>query len=420
MPRLRLLSLLLVCLTIVTGALLVGTAAVGGFAEARPSLDEFLRTREENGGQRLLLDVAAQRFAPPRPGQPAVYLVAAVHIGEQAYYDKLQAFLDQRDLVLFEGVAPYGASDWRPRNQLDRVELTNMRLRSLAASLYGYWKEHGEAPATLDVLADSGSADEAHLLSRLRVDAWGNDIVYQPPRNGDKGLIVSLGADGEPGGEGFDADLRFADMKPLSDLERGDAKGIQSKLAKALGLEFQLEAMDYDRQHFERSDMSMDELERALSKRGVVSDDLFGMLEGSSPLMRIADLALGLLRISNTMQETVRAVLIKVVSVSDEVMESAEAQQLGMMDVLIEGRNDKVMETLRQAVRRDNVETIAVFYGAGHLPDLAHRLRRDLGYEPGRTEWFTAFSADLSSTGMTAEQLDGLMEQVLEQVRAQR
>ncbi len=43
-------------------------------------------------------------------------------------------------------------------------------------------------------------------------DPWGNDFVYKSPAsNGDDFEIISLGADGEEGGEGFDADLSSID-----------------------------------------------------------------------------------------------------------------------------------------------------------------------------------------------------------------
>lgn len=39
-------------------------------------------------------------------------------------------------------------------------------------------------------------------------DPWGNPYVYKfPGENGDEPEIVSLGADGQPGGEGINADL---------------------------------------------------------------------------------------------------------------------------------------------------------------------------------------------------------------------
>ncbi len=43
-------------------------------------------------------------------------------------------------------------------------------------------------------------------------DAWGNEFVYvRSPESGKAYEIVSYGADGEEGGEGYDADLRSTD-----------------------------------------------------------------------------------------------------------------------------------------------------------------------------------------------------------------
>ena len=48
--------------------------------------------------------------------------------------------------------------------------------------------------------------------SELPRDAWGNDFYYvRYPESGKPYEIVSYGADGEEGGEGFDADLRSTD-----------------------------------------------------------------------------------------------------------------------------------------------------------------------------------------------------------------
>lgn len=46
----------------------------------------------------------------------------------------------------------------------------------------------------------------------LPYDAWGNDFFYQEyPESGKPFVIISFGADGEAGGEGYDADLYSTD-----------------------------------------------------------------------------------------------------------------------------------------------------------------------------------------------------------------
>lgn len=44
-------------------------------------------------------------------------------------------------------------------------------------------------------------------LERLPKDPWGNDYQYLNPGVQGEVDVLSLGADGEPGGEGFDADI---------------------------------------------------------------------------------------------------------------------------------------------------------------------------------------------------------------------
>jgi general secretion pathway protein G len=47
-------------------------------------------------------------------------------------------------------------------------------------------------------------------LKKIPVDPWGNPIVYI---NNGKGFeMYSLGRDGQEGGEGYDADIRFEDL----------------------------------------------------------------------------------------------------------------------------------------------------------------------------------------------------------------
>lgn len=49
-------------------------------------------------------------------------------------------------------------------------------------------------------------------LKRVPVDPWGNPFVYISPGTHDRYDLTSYGADGEPGGEGFNADVNSWDM----------------------------------------------------------------------------------------------------------------------------------------------------------------------------------------------------------------
>jgi hypothetical protein len=60
----------------------------------------------------IALQVALRRFVPETGHGPAVWLVAASHIGETNYFAALQAELERAGMVLFEGV---GAKDKKVR-----------------------------------------------------------------------------------------------------------------------------------------------------------------------------------------------------------------------------------------------------------------------------------------------------------------
>ena len=72
----------------------------------------------------------------------------------------------------------------------------------------------GRYPESLDdlVVAPTDSDLAANFprggfVEVLRPDPWGNDYVYTFPGENGEFDIVSLGADGEPGGEGENADI---------------------------------------------------------------------------------------------------------------------------------------------------------------------------------------------------------------------
>src|SRR5262245_10154718 len=48
------------------------------------------------------LQIAVRQFLPRQEKGPEVWLAAVSHIGESNYFTQLQAFLNHRDLVLFE------------------------------------------------------------------------------------------------------------------------------------------------------------------------------------------------------------------------------------------------------------------------------------------------------------------------------
>jgi general secretion pathway protein G len=98
-----------------------------------------------------------------------------------------------------------------------RVTVARTDIRTIASSLEMYRLDNRRYPSTaqgLEALVARPVAPPAPpnwasggYLAQVPVDPWGNPYVYRSPGDGAPYELISLGADGQPGGEGVDADL---------------------------------------------------------------------------------------------------------------------------------------------------------------------------------------------------------------------
>lgn len=102
-----------------------------------------------------------------------------------------------------------------------RVTVARTDVRTIASSLEMYRLDNRTYPATsqgLDALVNRPSAPPTPVnwasggyLGQLPMDPWGNPYVYRSPGQASGFELQSLGADGQPGGEGVDADIVYGD-----------------------------------------------------------------------------------------------------------------------------------------------------------------------------------------------------------------
>ncbi len=99
-----------------------------------------------------------------------------------------------------------------------RVTVARTDLKTIAAALKMYRLDNGDYPSTqqgLTALAErpSGAPVPANYASegylpQVPMDPWGRPYAYRNPSASGTGFdLSSLGKDGQPGGEGLDADL---------------------------------------------------------------------------------------------------------------------------------------------------------------------------------------------------------------------
>ena len=157
--------------------------------------------------------------------------------------------------------------------------------------------------------------------------------------------------------------------------------GLQNGMKDMLDLEFQLNGVDYTRDNFVHADMSPDDFEKAMADRG---ESIWSMMfrvmgqamaeQASSKntpndfeiLMALFDenLALKLKRILAGQFENL------------EFVTTALAGPNG--SALIEGRNQAALKVLKKQIDAGK-KKIAIFYGAGHMPDMEKHLSADFG-----------------------------------------
>lgn len=420
---------------------LLGAAAPPAETPAAPAQKErWIRVTEDRAAGRVKLQVAARSYT--RPGATdgrVVWFASAVHVGDRSYYRALQESLDAKDVVLYEGVKPPGAGraehDLGDGTDEQLAEATRKRIRFLGLAVKMHERATGALPQSLDDLtapaARGKGTDEriAPFVAASLNDAWGNAIRYTL-LSGEAGAggfdIVSLGADGQPGGDGPAADLKLSDQRPIRDNEipsRSEG-GIQQQLAGALGLVFQLDAMDHSKPHWRNSDLSMDQMSERISGFGGDADDLFESLSGMSAGARFAGALLRFIGASPMLSGIAKVMMVEMLGQADELLDVMPGGMGRMMDVIIRDRNQVVIDDLVGVLEHEpEKKNIAVIYGAGHMPDLEARMAA-LGFVEKSVVWLTAIDVDLDRTGLPRSQIDSmramLRDTVKEQARAMK
>ena len=112
-------------------------------------------------------------------------------------------------LVIIGVLAALIAPRFLERADEAKVEATRVQMKNIEQALKLYRLQHGRYPTTsegLKALVTAGK-DGKRYLDELPKDAWGRAFIYLSPGVHGAFDIVSRGADGQPGGAGFDADI---------------------------------------------------------------------------------------------------------------------------------------------------------------------------------------------------------------------
>jgi hypothetical protein len=241
--------------------------------------------------------------------------------------------------------------------------------------------------------------------------------------------------------EGVGAEKLTEGVKPDT------SAGLQGQLARALGLVSQLDAIDYKRSHFINSDLTPENLNQALERRAEAVEaketnapdpkaeskdgedkaqkpkmkvdtetfnQLMGALHGQGEMAESLSAMTTLMGSSPEMREMTKLTLIEALGQAVELIDLAKAMSpdiQNLFEVLITERNEHVVQQLKQQLARlGSGKSVAVFYGAAHMDEIAKRLTADLNYRRVSESWDTAFTADASKSLMPAAQIKAIID----------
>ncbi len=178
---------------------------------------------------------------------------------------------------------------------------------------------------------------------------------------------------------------------------RGQA-GAWGSIGGMLNLSDQILEVDYERENFLHADMSWEEMMASMEKRQESFLNMFFRMIGQGIAQESvkkpggggdAELLAGLL-FSGNPSLTWKRMMAGQFEDSDKAMSWLEGPD---GSTLITERNKAAFAVLGEQLAAGK-RKVAVFYGAGHLPDMERRLVKDYQLKPGKTRWVTAW--DLS------------------------
>jgi hypothetical protein len=168
---------------------------------------------------------------------------------------------------------------------------------------------------------------------------------------------------------------------------------LQLGMKEALGMEFQLAGVDYTPDNFVHADMTAEEFESSMARRGESFAGMFLTEMGKSlaaqqeqnPLAMNLDMMLSAL--SKDRFYRARRIF------ASQLVKAGDGEAFATLDgssTIITERNKKCLEVMHQQLNAGKVHA-GIFYGAGHFKDMEERMVKDYGFQRQSEEWLVAW-----------------------------
>jgi hypothetical protein len=387
--------------------------------------ERYLRIVED-AGKSIALEIASRTFVHEDGAKPRIALVSVAHIADRSFYDAVAEKLAGYDVVLYEAVAPAAVRSSRGETQQEQIESTRQSMTFVASLVEQYRAVHGEYPAddaSLERYVTSLEPIVRNWFRHAMIDPWGQRLNYERT---DESQGYELYSNGPLEGEAEPAAgrIRFDGHRSIHPMPREESN-LQKQLADALGLAYQLDSLPYESANWLISDMTAEDLLRAFSGAEADFEMFSGAIAGTTLPARLVGMLLRFIRMLDVMYEGAISDMVKVLFIEvlgDESIVQAGMQQMGgdFMKILIDKRNQVVIDDIEALLESSpEIESIAILYGAAHMPDMAERLANQLGYAGDEAVWLRAIAVDLTESRIDQRQLTQMRTAIRRMMQSQ-
>lgn len=186
-------------------------------------------------------------------------------------------------------------------------------------------------------------------------------------------------------------------------VSKSGVSGLQRWLKRLLQLEFQLDAIDYTRDNFVHADLDLESFQGMQRQRG---ESLLGLMlramlrEMSRPTATTQPTLDDIMRAMASPDSARQYKLLLAPQFQD--MENIIAGFEGPDgSVLVTERNNAAVRALKDSIAGNN-KSIAIFFGAAHMPGIEQQMTRDLGFQRVATTWLVAWDMTAKHPPTTA------------------
>ncbi len=192
------------------------------------------------------------------------------------------------------------------------------------------------------------------------------------------------------------------DRGPPADRPKSPVRQLQEKMARWLGLDFQLEGITYRRPHFVHADITTESLDDAdketregveeASRSGIFAQARFmsGLLKLAGPLI---DLLLGRGKSAGPLRSGLKRSMAEMLG-SEDMEDRIRRMDAKRAKWILDDRNAVAIQRLVEQIEKQAKGPIAIFYGAAHMPGLEKALLEDMGYERAGARWIRAWAVE--------------------------